>query len=63
MIRQAQKVRIYPKIGLVKAVFERRYGGKIKTVTVTKDKADQYFASIIYELEACFISGIVVHHD
>ncbi len=46
-----------PKIGLVKAVFERRYGGKIKTVTVTKDQADQYFASIIYELEACFISG------
>ena len=46
-----------PKIGLVKAVFERRYGGKIKTVTVTKDQADKYFASIIYELEACLISG------
>ncbi len=30
-----------PKIGLVKAVFERRYGGKIKTVTVTKNKAEQ----------------------
>ncbi|MEM6610734.1 MAG: RNA-guided endonuclease TnpB family protein [Cyanobacteria bacterium P01_C01_bin.72] len=46
-----------PKIGLVKAVFDRRYHGKIKTVTVTKDSSDQYFASIIYEVEACFISG------
>ncbi|MDJ0575344.1 MAG: transposase [Xenococcaceae cyanobacterium MO_234.B1] len=27
------------------------------TVTVTKDSADRYFASIIYEVEACFISG------
>jgi putative transposase len=46
-----------PKIGLVKAVFDRRYFGIIKTVTVTKDSSDRYFASIIYELEACFISG------
>jgi putative transposase len=46
-----------PKIGLVKAVFERCYFGTIKTVTVTKDSSDRYFASIIYELEACFISG------
>ena len=52
MIRQAQKVRIegdyikLPKIGLDKAVFDRRYAGIVKTVTVTKDKADKYFASI-----------------
>ncbi|MGK7951414.1 MAG: RNA-guided endonuclease InsQ/TnpB family protein [Xenococcaceae cyanobacterium] len=46
-----------PKIRLVKAVFDRRYYGKIKTVTVTKDSSDRYFASIIYEVEACFISG------
>ncbi|HEY9767352.1 MAG TPA: RNA-guided endonuclease TnpB family protein [Coleofasciculaceae cyanobacterium] len=46
-----------PKIGLVKAVFDRRYVGKIKTVTVTKDSSDKYFASVVYELEACFISG------
>ncbi len=46
-----------PKIGLVKAVFERRYVGKIKTVTVSKDSCNHYFASIIYELEACFING------
>ena len=46
-----------PKIGLVRAVFERRYAGQIKTVTVSKDQADRYFASIIYELEACFLSG------
>ena len=47
-----------PKIKLVKAVFDRRYYGTIKTVTVTKDSSDRYFASIIYEVEACFISGI-----
>ena len=46
-----------PKIKLVRAVFDRRYYGTIKTVTVTKDSSDQYFASIIYEIEACFISG------
>ncbi|MGL5940018.1 MAG: RNA-guided endonuclease InsQ/TnpB family protein [Waterburya sp.] len=46
-----------PKIGLVKAVFDRRYEGTIKTVTVTKDSSDKYFASVLYELEACFISG------
>ena len=46
-----------PKIKLVKAVFDRRYCGTIKTVTVTKDSSDRYFASIIYELDACFISG------
>ena len=45
-----------PKIGLIKAVFERRYVGKIKTVTISKDSTDKYFASIIYEVEACFIS-------
>ena len=46
-----------PKIKLVRAVFDRRYYGTIKTVTVTKDSSDRYFASIIYEVEACFISG------
>jgi putative transposase len=46
-----------PKIGLVKAVFDRRYVGTIKTVTITKDSSDKYFASILYELEACFVSG------
>jgi putative transposase len=46
-----------PKIGEVKAVFDRRYEGKIKTVTISKDSSDKYFASIIYEIEACFISG------
>ena len=46
-----------PKIKLVRAVFDRRYFGKIKTVTVTKDSSDKYFASIIYEIEACFISS------
>ena len=46
-----------PKIKLVKAVFDRRYLGKIKTVTVTKDSDDRYFAAIIYEVDACFIAS------
>ena len=46
-----------PKIGLIKAVFDRRYVGKIKTVTISKDSSDRYFASILYEVEACFVSG------
>lgn len=35
-----------PKIKLVKAVFDRRYYGTIKTVTVTKDSSDRYFATL-----------------
>ena len=46
-----------PKIGSINAVFDRRYAGKIKTITISKDSSDRYFASIIYEVEACFISG------
>jgi putative transposase len=46
-----------PQVGLVKAVFDRRYEGKIKTVTVSKDSCGNYFASIIYEVEACFLHG------
>ena len=46
-----------PKIGAIKAVFDRRYEGKIKTVTISKDSTGKYFASIIYEVEACFLSG------
>ena len=38
-----------PKIGDVKAVFHRPIEGKIKTVTVSKNKADQYFASILFD--------------
>ena len=54
---EGDKIRL-PKIGWVKAVFERHYIGTIKTVTVAKDRTDKYFASIIYEVEACFVSGL-----
>ena len=46
-----------PKIGLVRGVFDRRYAGKIKTVTISRNSTGKYFASIIYEVEACFISS------
>ena len=38
-----------PKIGDVKAVFHREINGKIKTVTVSKNKLGQYFAAILFE--------------
>jgi putative transposase len=38
-----------PKIGEVKAVIHRPVEGKLKTVTVTKNRCDQYFASILFE--------------
>ena len=38
-----------PKIGDVKAVFHRPIKGKFKTVTVSKNKAGQYFASILFD--------------
>ena len=46
-----------PKLGFIKAVFDRRYAGKIKTVTLTKDATERYFASILYEVEASYISS------
>jgi putative transposase len=38
-----------PKIGEVKAVVHRPIEGEVKTVTVTKNRCDQYFASILFE--------------
>ncbi|EAZ88026.1 RNA-guided endonuclease InsQ/TnpB family protein, partial [Crocosphaera chwakensis] len=38
-----------PKIGVVKAIIHRPIEGKIKTVTVTKNCCNQYFASILFE--------------
>ncbi|MDJ0713583.1 MAG: transposase [Prochloraceae cyanobacterium] len=38
-----------PMIGDVKAVFHREIEGKIKTVTISKNKSDQYFAAILFE--------------
>ena len=38
-----------PMIGDVKAVFHREIEGKIKTVTVSKNKSDQYYAAILFE--------------
>ncbi len=38
-----------PMIGDVKAVFHREIKGKIKTVTVSKNKSVQYFAAILFE--------------
>ena len=38
-----------PKIGDVKAIFHRPIESKFKTVTVSKNKAGQYFASILFD--------------
>lgn len=39
----------FPKIGAVKAVIDRRFGGKIKTVTVSLDSSGKYYASLLVE--------------
>lgn len=38
-----------PKIGEVKAVIHRPVEGQIKTVTITKNRCDQYYASLLFE--------------
>ena len=38
-----------PMIGEVKAVFHREIEGKIKTVTVSLNKSNQYFAAILFD--------------
>jgi putative transposase len=38
-----------PKIGEVKAVIQRTIQGKIKTVTISKNCSNQYFASVLFE--------------
>jgi len=38
-----------PKIGLIYAKIHRPIDGKIKTVTITKNCCNQYYASILYE--------------
>jgi putative transposase len=40
---------IIPKIGEVKAVIHRPIEGKIKTVTISKNCSNQYFASVLFE--------------
>ena len=52
-----------PKIGDVKAVFHRSVEGKFKTVTVSKNKAGQYFASILFALKDTPIRGQAATHN
>ena len=40
-----------PKIGEIKAVYHRQLKGVVKTVTVSKNRAGQYFASIRLEID------------
>ena len=41
----------FPKIGKVNAVIHRPYEGKMKNVTVTKNKSGRYFASVPVEVD------------
>ena len=50
-VKQIEDKLKLPMIGEVKAVFHRPIEGKVKTVTVSKNKAQQYYASILYEDE------------
>jgi putative transposase len=45
-----EKDKIYfPKLDWINAVIHRPINGKVKTVTITKNCCDQYFASILFE--------------
>ena len=48
-VKQVEDRLKFPMIGEVKAVFHRQIEGKIKTVTVSKNKAEQYYASVLFE--------------
>ncbi|MBE9168946.1 transposase [Pleurocapsales cyanobacterium LEGE 06147] len=39
----------FPKLGLIYAKIHREIKGSIKTVTITKNSCDQYYASILFE--------------
>ncbi|MEO0012625.1 MAG: hypothetical protein RLZZ535_1014 [Cyanobacteriota bacterium] len=38
-----------PMIGDIKAIFHREIEGKIKTVTVSKNKSNQYYAAVLFD--------------
>ncbi len=38
-----------PKVGIVKAIIHRPIEGKIKTVTISKNCCDHYFASVLFD--------------
>jgi putative transposase len=40
-----------PKIPEIKSVFHRKFGGKIKTVTISKTPTNKYYASILVEFD------------
>ena len=54
-IQYPQNVKVFddylkiPKIGDVKAVIHRPIEGKLKTVTISKNCCDQYFASVLFD--------------
>lgn len=41
----------FPKIGWIPCVFHRRFKGRIKTVTLRKEKSGKYYASVLVETE------------
>ena len=45
-----QKIKL-PKIGWINFILDRRFEGKIKSITVSKNSCNMYFASILVETE------------
>jgi putative transposase len=39
----------FPKLGEIKAILHREITGKVKTVTISKNSSDQYFASVLID--------------
>ena len=48
-VKQINNCLRLPMIGEVKTIFHREIEGKIKTVTVSRNKSNQYFAAILFD--------------
>mgnify|MGYP002785098391 FL=1 len=58
-----KKRTILPKIGGVKTIFDRQFIGKIKIVTVSKNKINQYFVSILVDNELSLPNKVKIEEN
>jgi putative transposase len=69
--QQPQDVNVYfeknkifiPKLKLVKCKFDRTFEGKIKTCTVSKNKSNQYFISVLVELDESLPNKCIINEN
>ena len=47
----------FPKIGWIPCEFHRRFEGRMKTVTLRKEKSGKYYASVLVETDGAAVPG------